>query len=645
LTNKKDTHKLDLHRLKVGYSSARLLGSSVGGANFTQKINLIITFFLLLFIVTGNTLGQISNTKELISVHQNNILGKITTLLDLSSQDRAEQYSDIRSEIQTTLKPINSFWNIKPIVDRDIDSIFNLLDSWLDKIQPLTKYKFSQTGFIFPGDVNRSFTDDLEVFLNSIPQLKSKTEKIYINFWYYKVILITINTQKYTKIFKALEDFLVSLNFIFSIKENILSLLGHYTSQKVVIFNQNIGEARPTGGFYGSYIPITVSKGKLNLQQSNSIYFVGGSSAEQIISNPLFWQYGIATNNYTPSGIQNLQISNCFPDVAKNLENEFKKSTNGFNIDQIIFLNPNLIKNLLSDNFNLNIPEIGSLNTLNFDNEIERLTSLENANNSNPKASLSLIVLGLITQLNTIILNSLYSRDLMLWAKNDSQESILKNLNFAGSQTCQNESQIPVISPEIFNMSGDKRGLVGEYATSLQKINNTFNVKLNQFLPENKLLQRGFNELTANNAFALQIPKSATNLKIYSNFQSKRDFTRQGFYQFIKDLKQKYTIPQDVQTIINSSYDLPDGGWVYTQPDGSQVLGAYISDNPVGDTTVEFEFTLPEGSGDVIQYYGQPGLNKPSLNIGDGLEVWKNPDVKYINNAQTIQSGVTLKLK
>ena len=71
-----------------------------------------------------------------------------------------------------------------------------------------------------------------------------------------------------------------------------------------------------------------------------------------------------------------------------------------------------------------------------------------------------------------------------------------------------------------------------------------------------------------------------------------------------------------------------ESGWTYTQPDGSQVFGVYISDQ--AKSKVQFEVQLPTAKNAI--FFGQPGLNLPLVRYNSN----------NIANQRQIQSGLKL---
>jgi Protein of unknown function (DUF4012) len=620
----------------------------------------IITSLLVVCIIAMSFLGNLNSTKQHIS-ENNDLLGlKLKSLIELSGLDRQNALQAIKQTLTDSLKPIAQFSFTTQMIERDTQDIEGLISDWLQVLDPLYQYTFSAEGFNHKSDSKRSFTTDLELFFDALPQLQQKTEKVWGQMWLYRAILNISNNDKAKEVVGLLESFIQNIPSFIRLKPLILQILGHYSTQRMVIFNQNTGEARPTGGFTGSYIPLDISQGKFILGESQSIYYVDGQKKEGVVSHPATWYYDYLVNgkNFI-GGIRNLNVFNCFPDTALTIEKEFSTSGNGYSIDQLVMINPQFLQSLLPDDFAFTVPEVGNINQQNFLDVIERISSFQAPERSNPKSLIGPVFKALLSQLPEIIktegvgtilgkiTQSMRARDVNIWFRNPQIQATSSSLGFASEQVCENTRNKSVITPLITNISADKRGLIAQ---------NRFNIRSEpvwggrrlyvtyiQNLPESKNLQRSFNNGIAFTMTALQIPKNALNIKISCNYVLQASYLRVGYLNNLtQDEEKSYTIPPTIQTTIDTGKDLPGGGFTYNQPDGSLVAGVYISDNNTGETVVNYEFTLPISSLDRVDFYGQPGLNEPSLFLGDGVEMYKNPDIKQITDPQTIQSGITL---
>jgi uncharacterized membrane protein len=637
--------------IKIGFfaSSNRNLPVFFGG----------IVTAMVVVILTIQFFASVQTSRKLLQAQQKSLLSNIELLLTTDLSQREKLFQVLETQMLEVLNPVLVFGGGTVLVQNDIQRIKTLANEWVDTLQPLYGFTFNGEGFTHKTDATKSFTKTLEAVFDSLPQLKTATNQLWGDFWLYRVFASISGNSNFLQAFNTIENLISSLDLLYELKTTLLELLGHFSTQRIVLFNQNVGEARPTGGFIGSYIPLDISQGKITMGQSQSIYFVDGARTQPVVSHPSTWYLDAITGTAYPHGIRNLNMFSCFPVTANLLEREFAESKNGYSIDQVVMITPQLIERLLPSSFAITIGTNVGIHKANFIQEIERLTSIETANTPNPKSLLSTIFKDLLSSMQSIIaqdgvisilrrfITSFQTRDVQLWFRNSEAQKRLESFGFAADQTCTNDTA-HIISPVFINLSGDKRGLVSENTLSLRTHKTLGGTRviatINQYLPEQKDLQRTFQEVSLS-MFGLQIPKNSFDHAVYSDRSMNIPYLRVDYTEKAQQGNTKQLeVPQEISTTVNSGIDLPAGGFVYDQPDGSQVLGAYINDTSVGDTTVNFEFTLPLSSGDMVEYYGQPGLRNPQLALGDGVTVLGNSPQKIISNPAILQSGVALKI-
>jgi Protein of unknown function (DUF4012) len=624
-----------------------------------QGFFVFITSFIIFNIVLTSFLTHVSAAKSQVAENSDLLNLKVKNLIELAGADRQSTFQSIKKIVKDSLTPVTGFTNTQWVVDRDMDKIENLANSWLNATSPLTLYSFSSVGFEHKSNPDRLFTNDLEDFFDELPSLQVETERVWSEMWLYRIIGNTANDQKIKDLISSIEFFIKSISSIIQLKPLILKILGHYSTQRMVIFNQNVGEARPTGGFIGSHIPLDISQGKIVIGESQSIYYIDGQKKEGVVTHPSIWYSNKDENIYAIGGVRNLNIFNCFPDSASIIEQEFATSGNGYTIDQLVMVTPQIIEDILPDGFSINVSNVGNITKSNFASEVERVSSFQAPDKSNPKSLLSPIFLAMFEKLPDIMkkqgvadifkifAKSLASRDVNIWFRDFEIQKLSSTLGFASDQVCKKGNQKNIISPIISNVSGDKRGLISQNKFSVNSESvwggKKINIRYTQILPESKNLQRAFNDVSTFNMFAFQIPQSAFAINVESENIIKLPYIREGYLKNItNENKTAVSLPGQIKTTIDTGRDLENGGFTYNQADGSLVVGAYISDNSVGETRVDFEFTIPAQVNERIDFFGQPGLNEPSLFLGEGIDIYKNPTIREISDAQKIQSGITL---
>jgi hypothetical protein len=625
-----------------------------------QGFFVFITSFIIFSIVLTSFLTHVSAAKSQVAENSDLLNLKVKNLIELAGADRQSTFQSIKKIVKDSLTHVTGFTNTQWVVDRDMDKIENLANSWLNATNPLTLYSFSSVGFEHKSNPDRLFTNDLEDFFDELPSLQVETERVWSEMWLYRIIGNTTNDQKIKDLISSIEFFIKSISSIIQLKPLILKILGHYSTQRMVIFNQNVGEARPTGGFIGSHIPLDISQGKIVIGESQSIYYIDGQKKEGVVGHPFLWY----SNYFYDSkdvfgGVRNLNTESCFTTTASAIEGEFSTSGNGYTIDQLVLVNPQFLQNIIPKDFSFNVDGVGTITRENFTNEVERVSSYQAPDKSNPKSLIGGFIKQIMSQLPQIIkkdgyesffssvIKSIDSRDLNIWFRDKDIQGLSSRFGFASEQACVTGKNNRIITPLVGNMSGDKRGLITQNRFSILAKPSwggvKFGVSYISQLPENKNLQRGFVDLPNFKFVGFQIPKDSFDITVSSEKKLQLPFIKRDYLlNIVVNENKNYKIPKEIKTTIDTGRDLENGGFTYNQSDGSLVVGAYISDNSVGETRVDFEFTIPTQVNERIDFFGQPGLNEPSLFLGEGIDIYKNPTIREISDAQKIQSGITL---
>jgi Protein of unknown function (DUF4012) len=564
---------------------------------------------------------------------------------DILTESRANQIQDLntlQAKLEISLSPVSKIFLFDGIVKNDLSKINLVIKKWLRSLEALTKYKLTTQGMQPTLFLNRTFSQDISLLLDDLPDLLKETKETKESVWYYQII----GSTQIKKAFEVIDEILDIGNVISENKNGILKAMGHFEPKKVVVFNQNTGEARPTGGFIGSYIPIDIDQGNFTIGQSQSIYYIDGGPNTTIMANPLTWYYGWYEGATDVHGIRNSNYFSCFPDTAKYLEREFAKQPNGYAIDEVAFITPQLLLGLIPDWQTLEIDgELIPKNALL--DKIEKVTALEAEDIANPKKALSGILSNILEKLPEIIKNqnpidtlnylqdAIQARNLQLWFKDADSQKLLSKTKLSGENTCANQNNNSIIASFIVNLSGDKRNLISKNEFEINQKGNQFYLKYFQTIPTNAedRLQRSFNLNKSINFIGIQIPANSKNIQMSSPQSLKLPFIRSGYEADLMSKGRATQYPIEIKNVIKSSYNLYDEqgftpGFSYLQPDGSQVVGLYIRDELTSN--VEFLWEMPDSKDTV--FYGQPGLNQPKLKFGN----------KLLDDPIKIQSGVKL---
>ncbi len=569
-------------------------------------------------------------------------LQKIRNIITESRTNQIQDLNSIQAKLEENLSPLSKGLFLDGVIKDSLSRINDLTKKWLKSVDALSKYKLTTEGLEPTLFINRTFSQDISLFLDDLPELLKETKELKNDMWLYQYI----GSNQTKKIFEIIDEFLDLGNLIVENKLGILKAFGHFEPKKIVIFNQNTGEARPTGGFIGSYIPVNLNQGKFQIEQSQSIYYIDGGPNTNVMANPLSWYYGWYSGDTDVHGIRNSNYYSCFPDSARFLEREFKDKPNGFPIDEVVFITPQILLGLIPDWQNISIDgEIIPKNALL--DKIEKITAIDIQDLANPKKALSGILSDVLQSLPMIVKNqnpidllnyfqdSLQARNLQIWFKDQESQNFLSKTKLSGENTCANQNSSSIIAPFIVNLSGDKRNLITKNDFEILQKGNQFYFKYQQTIPNNAedRLQRIFDIDKSINFVGIQIPSNSKNIKIFSPQALHLPFVRQGYEADLSAKGRAMQYPEEINRIIKSSYNLYDEkgitpGFSYSQPDGSQIIGLYIRDELL--SSVEFTWEMPNSKNAI--FYGQPGLNQPKLKFGN----------KFLDDPIKIQSGVKL---
>jgi Protein of unknown function (DUF4012) len=608
-----------------------------------------IVIVLLVFGIIGNyTFLNLKQSIRNVEQNKSTLLEKIKSIINKNDKDQITVLNELESKLIQDLEPIATNPLAGMIVKSDITKIKTLTAKWLDILYPFKNYKFTTEGFSSTLLQQRYFTQDVELFLNKAKPLIDETHWQLNSFWIYNLL----GNAQVKESLQTVSNVIDIIDILSQKQEIILTMLGHYQTQKIVVFNQNNGEARPTGGFMGSYIPIDISRGQIKIGQSQSIYFFDKGNKTDTLAHPATAYYGFFEGKVDPHGARNSNVFPCFPDTAKYLEREFAKTENGYNIDDVVLTSPDYLLGYLPDSFELNIggEKVPKNQIL---KKIEQITAIEIEDVNNPKKQITSIFNLIINQLPEILKGqalinlisytqeSLQARNLHTWFRSDKIQKLWQTTGMAGIDTCQNLNETQIITPIVINLSGDKRNLITSTNFEIFTDKNLLRLKWHQSLPAQKhsLLQRGHNQ-DGITMIGFQVPGNWQVKHIKSQDGLNVPFLRDYYTEQLEYENQtKYIYPTEISNLINSSFDYSqnklDQGFSYLQPDGSAVVGMYVHDDFSKDSTsAEFEMLMPSFDQD-LYFFSQPGLNNLSLDFNgeqNSNKIQLQKGIKIANN-------------
>jgi len=621
-----------------------------------------ITLLLMVIIFLSSFLNSFSASINQVDQKKESWLETISLFYELNQENKQKNLQKIKEELSFTIKNTASFVLLSSKVDEDIQKIIDLFDKWLLAFGLFLEYRFSVDGITNIRDKNRFFTEDLSLFFTENKRLFEETKSLWNSFWFYKFWINFSGQQKLQKIIRLADNLLEIGDYIFQNPKIILDFLGHDQPRKIVIFNQNTAEARPTGGFIGSHIPLTINKGKVEIGQSQSIHWIQGSHKKPRIASPFLTNYGMVWGaNYILGGVSDTFNFPCFPTSAAFLQREFAESSAGYKIDDVVFITPEVLSQLLPPTFTFTVTNLGTFSSSELLSEINRVTALEYQNPQNPKEALTPILNSILLRLPEILefhkSNSLISiltglfltRDIQIWSSTPETQKLFSNLSLTGEQTCQNKQKQDIVAPILFNISGDKRNGITANSWSISSKNviggQRVRVSYQQEIEDPENIPRGsFNQVMPFTFVGLQIPSTAQNIDVYSPQSLRRQFLPSFYLQKVQENVPEYETTPEIDLLWKTGKDLSEGanppGFTYQQPDGSTVTGIYIADDLVSEVT--FEFTLPVQNHHLIKFFPQAGVNKPLLSLGEGVQNIDYPNQKLFQNRKQNLSGLSL---
>lgn len=668
----KKQHQLENETLVDGSESLKNKSISILVGYFfkwkkktSNRIGYITTITIIISVIffAANIGLSIGNTSAKLSTDYSSLFQKLTKVLtSIKSKENLENslkdVSESLNELDKSLKIIDlKIWPILNTSSLTMESI-DLFQSWVLGLSNLAQFKFSGDGFT--SDLPRNFTDYLSDFLDLLPELINKTSNFIFKIrvilsWTFWIPAPSI--EKIKSFLNISEDLIDIIQDIYINRTGILEFLGYKDLHKMLIFNQNIGESRPTGGFIGSYLSLNISQGRFDIGKSQSIYNLDDYQNKAFVSFPASWNYDLQYGRYGIHGIRNLNYFSCFPDSAKLIESEFSRVPKGQSADTVVFLTPNLIQNLFDPQTELKVKldeslvgdledKVITITKDNFYNQIEKLTALDFKDINNPKSSITPILIAIIGNLNNIIskqdpiklslefLHSGFSRNIQIWSKSQALENLWQNFHLAGTQTCRKSNNTcgqwwskfnnfnciwsnenPNLSFIQANLSSDKRDIFAKHDFNF-KINknddSTYSTELNYTRSYKNLdqLQQKFNSRNGVTFIGFVLPPDAKNYSIQSDSSLNTSFLRPFYLLKIKDQsKQDIYTPPVIQSVIDSSIDINSTSFTYLQPDQSLVLGTYINEQDV--TSVKLRYS---SSDSFTIFYPTPANSNNTIN-------------------------------
>lgn len=241
----------------------------------------------------------------------------------------------------------------------------------------------------------------------------------------------------------------------------ILDMLGDRYPHRYLVLLQNDAEARPTGGFIGSYLIIDLNDGFITKFEFHDVYELDGQLQEEITPPP---DIAALTDKWR------MRDSNYSPDFTISAEKAawFLQKQNGPSVDSVIAINQSFISDLLELTGPLQISNLKSeLTSENFQLILNYIIEMKLTGDQSPKQIMEEIIPAfkgkLFSQVpleNVIkkVFEGINSKKIMLYSRKNEVQNLFDRLNLSGrvDQTAANEDYLNVIVSSIGGNKSDR---------------------------------------------------------------------------------------------------------------------------------------------------------------------------------------------
>jgi len=240
----------------------------------------------------------------------------------------------------------------------------------------------------------------------------------------------------------------------------LMKLLGQRYMQRYLILLQNDAEARPTGGFIGSYLIVDVNNGYVINTEFHDIYETDGQLKEDI---PAPEDIAQITKNWR------MRDSNYSPDFAVSAEKAawFLQKENGPSVDSVIAINQHFIGDLFDVTGPVQLDGLKApLTKDNYSTVISYLVESKASGNDDPKKILRSFIPAFQKQLMSsknigkivkLVIDALKNRDVMLYSRDEDIQNFFDQMDVSGRviRTKPNEDFLQVISTSVGGNKSD----------------------------------------------------------------------------------------------------------------------------------------------------------------------------------------------
>jgi len=238
----------------------------------------------------------------------------------------------------------------------------------------------------------------------------------------------------------------------------ILSMLGDRYPHRYLVLLQNNSEARPTGGFIGSFLIVDVNDGYITKTEFHDVYEYDGQ-LQEFIEAP--GEISALTDNWR------MRDANYSPDFAVSAKKIawFLEKEGGPGVDTVISVNQSILKDLLSVTGPLEIEGLDAkLTDSNYQTVLTYIVESKLEGQEDPKAVIGRIIPAIqdaitrnvsVKSLLALIQNQIKNKDIMAWSKNEQVQQFFDDVGVSGrvARVPNDEDYFSLIS---INVGGNK---------------------------------------------------------------------------------------------------------------------------------------------------------------------------------------------
>jgi len=241
----------------------------------------------------------------------------------------------------------------------------------------------------------------------------------------------------------------------------VLNMLGDRYPHRYLILLQNDTEARPTGGFIGSYLIVDLNDGYITKFEFHDVYELDGQFYEYIEPPE---DIALVADNWR------MRDSNYSPDFTVSAEKTawFLQKEHGPSVDSIIAINLSFVEDLLEVTGPLQISSLNApLTKFNFQFVISYIVESKLSGDDKPKEIMKELIPAFQNKLATEVeLDKLLmgitkgfdQKKIMLYSKHQNIQELFDQFNASNriTETSQNEDYLQVVTTSIGGNKSDR---------------------------------------------------------------------------------------------------------------------------------------------------------------------------------------------